>query len=185
MLTLLIAQRWQQKFYFWFFLIAIESFTLGEKSFQLPGLGSYLATAANQGNFGAIASGLAVLISVIIAIDFLVWQPLIAWVEKFKFQMMEAASTPQSTVLDLLRRSPTLRVLNSRIVPIRDSFDRSLVRAFTPAKLAATPTGSFRISKWINWVFILKGRQERLKSRLDKACGPSTSLIISAFLRRK
>jgi len=32
---------------------------------------------------------------------------------------------------------------------------------------------------------LLKGRQERLKSRLDKACGPSTSLIISAFLRRK
>ncbi|MDB9513000.1 ABC transporter permease subunit [Kamptonema animale CS-326] len=138
----------------WFFLIAIESFTLGEKSFQLPGLGSYLATAANQGNFGAITSGLAMLIGVIIAIDFLVWQPLIAWVEKFKFQMMEASSTPQSKLLDFLRRSPTLRLLNSRISPIRDSFDRSLVRAFAPAKLAATPTGNFRISKWINWVFI-------------------------------
>jgi len=38
---------------------------------------------------------------------------------------------------------------------------------------------------WPIVVPLLKGRQERLKSRLDKACGPSTSLIISAFLRRK
>ncbi|OCQ95536.1 ABC transporter permease [Oscillatoriales cyanobacterium USR001] len=138
----------------WFFLIAIESFTLGEKSFQLPGLGSYLAKAANQGNFGAIACGLAVLIGVIIAIDFLAWQPLIAWVEKFKFQMMEASSTPQSNLLDFLRRSPTLRLLNSKILPIRDSFDRSLVSILSPAKLTATPTENFGIAKWINWIFI-------------------------------
>jgi NitT/TauT family transport system permease protein len=138
----------------WFFLIAIESFTLGDKSFQLPGLGSYLAAAANQGNFGAITCGLAVLIGVIIAIDFLVWQPLIAWVEKFKFQMMEADSAPQSKLLDFLRRSPTLRLLNSRILPIRDSFDRSLVRVLSPAKLAPIPKGSFRLAKWINWLFI-------------------------------
>lgn len=64
----------------WFFLIAIESFTLGDKNFNLPGLGSYLGKAANQGNFRAIGWGLAVLINVIIAIDFFIWQPLIAWV---------------------------------------------------------------------------------------------------------
>ncbi len=138
----------------WFFLIAIESFTLGDKSFQLPGLGSYLATAADQGNFGAITCGLAVLIAVIIAIDFLVWQPLIAWVEKFKFQMMEATSTPQSKLLDFVRRSPTLRLLNAKIFPIRDSFDRSLVSFFSPTKLTAIPQGNFRLAKWINWVFI-------------------------------
>ncbi|MEG4497724.1 ABC transporter permease subunit [Microcoleus sp. F10-C6] len=138
----------------WFFLIAIESFTLGDKSFNLPGLGSYLAKAANQGNFGAIGWGLAVLISVIIALDFLIWQPLIAWVEKFKYQSVEATNVPQSKVLDFLRRSATLRVLKSRISPIRGSLDRGLARAFAPANLPTNPRQKSRIGNWINWIFV-------------------------------
>jgi NitT/TauT family transport system permease protein len=74
----------------WFFLIAIESFTLGDKDFRLPGLGSFLATAAGQGNTKAILGGLLVLIGVIILIDFLIWQPLIAWSDKFKFEMSQS-----------------------------------------------------------------------------------------------
>ncbi|MDX2271168.1 MAG: ABC transporter permease subunit [Cyanobacteriota bacterium] len=99
----------------WFFLMAIESFTLGQQSFQLPGLGSFLAVAANQGNMLAILVGVGVLITVIIAIDFLVWQPLIAWAERFKFESVEAERIPQSPVLDFLRRSPTLRLLSERL----------------------------------------------------------------------
>lgn len=54
----------------WFFLIASEQFTLGSRSFQLPGLGSYLSTAANQGNTGAILYGLVALILLIVLLDF-------------------------------------------------------------------------------------------------------------------
>lgn len=138
----------------WFFLIAIESFTLGDKNFNLPGLGSYLGKAANQGNFGAIGWGLAVLIGVIIAIDFFIWQPLIAWVEKFKYQAVEATNVPQSKVLDFLRRSATLRVLKSRISPVGDSFDRALARGFAPANLPKNPRQQSRIGNWINWLFL-------------------------------
>jgi NitT/TauT family transport system permease protein len=138
----------------WFFLIAIESFTLGDKNFNLPGLGSYLGKAANEGNFGAIGWGLAVLIGVIIAIDFFIWQPLIAWVEKFKYQSVEATEVPQSSVLDFLRRSATLRVLKSRISPIGDSLDRGLARAFAPANLATNSRKKSRIGNWINWIFV-------------------------------
>jgi NitT/TauT family transport system permease protein len=138
----------------WFFLIAIESFTLGDQNFNLPGLGSYLGKAANEGNFGAIGWGLAVLIGVIIALDFLIWQPLIAWVEKFKYQSVEATNVPQSNVLDFLRRSATLRVLKSRISPIRGSFDRGLARAFAPANLPTNSRKKSRIGKWINWIFV-------------------------------
>ncbi|MEG4589070.1 ABC transporter permease subunit [Microcoleus sp. MOSTC5] len=138
----------------WFFLIAIESFTLGDKNFNLPGLGSYLGKAANEGNFGAIGWGLAVLIAVIIAVDFLIWQPLIAWAEKFKYQAVEATNVPQSKLLDFLRRSATLRVFKSRISPIRDSFDRGLARAFAPANLPTNPRQKSRIGNWINWIFV-------------------------------
>jgi len=138
----------------WFFLIAISSFTLGDKNFNLAGLGSYFGKAANEGNFGAIGWGLAVLIGVIIAIDFFIWQPLIAWVEKFKYQSVEATDVPQSSVLDFLRRSATLRVLNSRISPLGDSFDIGLARAFAPANLATNSRKKSRIGNWINWIFV-------------------------------
>ena len=138
----------------WFFLIAIESFTLGDKNFNLPGLGSYLGKAANEGNFGAIGWGLAVLIGVIIAIDFFIWQPLIAWVEKFKYQAVEATNVPQSKVLDFLRRSATLRVLKSRTSPVGDSFDRYVARGFAPANLPNKSRQQTRIGTWINWLFV-------------------------------
>ena len=138
----------------WFFLIAIEFFTLGDKNFNLPGLGSYLGKGANEGNFGAIGWGLAVLIGVIVAIDFFIWQPLIAWVEKFKYQSVEASDVPQSSGLDFLRRSATLRVLKSRISPLGDSFDIGLARAFAPANLATNSRKKSGIGNWINWIFV-------------------------------
>lgn len=138
----------------WFFLIAIESFTLGKRSFRLPGLGAFLGKAADQGDFGAIGWGLAVLIGVIILIDFFVWRPLIAWAEKFKFETVEAASSPQSSVLDFLRRSPTLRLFSERILtPIASGFDRRIARAQPRFVQRATP-GRYPLTRWINWLFL-------------------------------
>ncbi|WNC45591.1 ABC transporter permease subunit [Thermosynechococcus sp. GLH187] len=111
----------------WFFLMAIESFTIGEKTFTLPGLGSYLAEAANQQDYAALAYGLAVLIGIIIVIDILVWRPLIAWGEKFKMEMVEAENVPKSFVLDFLRRSPTLRAFHQNIfAPVWERLDEQL-----------------------------------------------------------
>jgi len=92
----------------WFFLMACEMFVLGNRDLRLPGLGSYLQTAANAGNTGAIVWGLAVMIAVIVLMDQIVWRPLIAWGEKFKFEQVEATQTPRSPILDLLRRSRVL-----------------------------------------------------------------------------
>lgn len=139
----------------WFFLMAIESFTLGDKNFRLPGLGSYLAAAASQGDFGAIAWGLLVLIGVIVLIDFFIWRPLIAWAEKFKFETVEAQNTPQSVVLDFLRRSPTLRVLNSRVwKPIGQAFNKGIVQTSPSPNWAIAPRRRSPVVKWLNWLFL-------------------------------
>ncbi len=92
----------------WFFLMACEMFTLGTRDLRLPGLGSYLQTAANQGDTHSIAWGLAVMVAIIVVIDQVVWRPAIAWAEKFKFEQVEAAEPTHSPVLDLLRRSKLL-----------------------------------------------------------------------------
>ena len=135
----------------WFFLIAIESFALGDRHFRLPGLGSFLAEAADTGDIVAIAWGLAVMIGIIIAIDFLVWRPLIAWVEKFKYQMVEAENVTQSIVLDFLRRSPTLETLAEKI------WQPLLQRLEQPLTLPAFPSSSIQIAaiaQWFNWLFL-------------------------------
>ena len=92
----------------WFFLMACEMFTLGNRDLRLPGLGSYLQTAANEGNTRAIFWGLGVMVAIIVLIDQLIWRPVIAWAEKFKFEQVESADAPHSPVLDFLRSSKIL-----------------------------------------------------------------------------
>src|SRR5580698_6752865 len=99
----------------WFFLMACEMFVLGKRDFRLPGLGSYLQSAASNGDTRAILWGLAAMILVIVLIDQLLWRPAIAWSDRFKFEQVESASAPTSAVLNLLRRSPLLRRLQQSI----------------------------------------------------------------------
>ncbi len=92
----------------WFFLMACEMFVLGKRDFRLPGLGSYLQSAASAGDTAAIIWGIAAMIGVVVLIDQLVWRPAIAWSDKFKLEQVESSSTPSSPVLNLLRKSPLL-----------------------------------------------------------------------------
>ncbi len=99
----------------WFFLMAAEQFNPGNSSFQLPGLGSYLQTAANKGDTPALLFGLATLIVLIILLDFFFWRPLVAWSDKFKIELSSEAEAPTSPVLDLLRRSTLIATINRRV----------------------------------------------------------------------
>lgn len=68
----------------WFALMACEMFVLGSRDFRLPGLGSYLQTAASAGDTRSILLGVFTMIAVIVLLDQFVWRPVIAWAEKFK-----------------------------------------------------------------------------------------------------
>src|SRR6202790_1206942 len=92
----------------WFFLMACEMFVLGNRDLRLPGLGSYLQTAANAGDTRAIVWGVLTMVAVIVLIDQAIWRPLIAWSEKFKFEQVEASQTPRSPMLYMLRHSRVL-----------------------------------------------------------------------------
>jgi NitT/TauT family transport system permease protein len=99
----------------WFALIACEMFTMGDRNFQLPGLGSYLQTATADGDVKALVSGFAVVILIVVATDQLVWRPLIAWSDKFKFEQVESADRVTSPILELLRRSSLFSTLPGRV----------------------------------------------------------------------
>ncbi len=85
----------------WFFLMACEMFVLGSRDFRLPGLGSYLQTAASNDDTHAILMGLAVMIAIIVAIDQFIWRPAIAWSDKFKFEQVESTARSRSPLLHL------------------------------------------------------------------------------------
>jgi NitT/TauT family transport system permease protein len=106
----------------WFFLMACEMFVLGNRDLRLPGLGSYLQSASNAGDMPAILWGLLVMILVIVLMDQLIWRPVIAWSEKFKFEQVEAAQSSRSPILDLLRRSRLVhRAVRVSVAPAREA----------------------------------------------------------------
>jgi NitT/TauT family transport system permease protein len=100
----------------WFTLMLCEMFVLNQRDFRLPGLGSYLQTAASNGDTHAMVWGLAALIGVIVLLDQLLWRPIILWSDKFKFEQVETVSPPRSPLLALLRNSTMLRTARIWIV---------------------------------------------------------------------
>jgi NitT/TauT family transport system permease protein len=136
----------------WFFLMACEMFVLGDRDLRLPGLGSYLQTAANSSDTRSVIWGLGVMIAIIVLIDQVVWRPVIAWAEKFKVEQVEAAEPARSPILDLLRRSRLLP-LASRVTvrPAREALNLYFARAAAAPRQRA---GKKRFTPWV-WRFLL------------------------------
>jgi NitT/TauT family transport system permease protein len=109
----------------WFFLMASESFTLANRAYALPGIGSYLAQAAGDGNLHAVFAGLAALVAVVVLLDQLLWVPLIAWSRRFKIELADADDGRRSWVLRSLSRSRALAWTITRVVqPAAERLDR-------------------------------------------------------------
>jgi NitT/TauT family transport system permease protein len=79
--------------------------------------------------------------------DQLVWRPLIAWSEKFKFEQVESAQTPRSPILDLLRRSRVLsHASRVAVAPAREA----LTLYFARKNIASNPKPRrLAARKWI------------------------------------
>jgi NitT/TauT family transport system permease protein len=134
----------------WFFLMAAEIFTVGERDFRLPGLGAYLHEAANQSNIPAIAWGLFTLILTVVLLDQLVWRPLIAWSERFKVEMVESEHPPTSWFYNLIGSSRIVAWYNQRIAtPWMEALDQRLIRRFP-----ITPTSQLSSSDR-NWGWLV------------------------------
>jgi len=98
----------------WFALMVCEMFVLGPRDFRLPGLGSYLQTAASAGDTPSILWGIATMVTVIVLLDQFIWRPVIAWAEKFKVEQVESTDAPRSWVLNLLQHSTALAKLRQK-----------------------------------------------------------------------
>lgn len=130
----------------WFFLMACEMFVLGKRDFRLPGLGSYLQTAASAGDTPAILWGLTAMVTVIVLLDQFVWRPVIAWAEKFKVEQVESSQSSGSWMLDLLRGSRFVgQIRRSTFSPIREHLLSHFARRH---RLEPTATQPRLIKTW-------------------------------------
>lgn len=126
----------------WFFLMASEMFTVGQKDFRLPGLGAYLQEAASKGDMKAIAWGVGTLLAVIICLDTFVWRPLLAWSERFKLQMQESEEPATSWFLDSMRASRLIGWFFEKCVePVLEALDGLMIRLESVEKGASTGGG--------------------------------------------
>lgn len=134
----------------WFYLIACEMFVLGKQDFRLPGLGSYLQTAANVADTRAILWGLVVMIGIIVAMDQLFWRPVIAWAEKFKFEQVGGAPVPRSAVLGLLRSSRVLPLIGRLFIgPARERLSLQFAREWAHRREDPRTASATR---WVSYV---------------------------------
>ena len=129
----------------WFALIFCETFTMGDRNFQLPGLGSYIQTATYSGDVRALLSGIAAVILIVVATDQLIWRPLIAWSDKFKFEQVESADRVTSPILDAAAPvEPLQHASRPHLCPDRRAHLPALSRNAESAALSSRSTRTQR-----------------------------------------
>ncbi len=105
----------------WFFLMASEAFTLGkDKDFRLPGLGAYMSTATERGDTLAQLYAILAMLLIVVALDQVLWKPVVAWSQRFLIDDTVAVEPPRSWLLRILRRSELavrVRLLLARLRP--------------------------------------------------------------------
>jgi len=97
----------------WFFVVAAEAITVGNTTIQLPGIGSYIALAIERRDLSAIGWAVLTMLCVILLYDQLLFRPLIAWCERFRFEQTAGQAPPSSWVLIVLRRARLIQALAS------------------------------------------------------------------------
>jgi NitT/TauT family transport system permease protein len=103
----------------WFFVVASEAITVGNTTIMLPGIGSYVALGIQKQNLHAIGYAILTMLLVIIAYDQLLFRPVVAWADKFRFEQTALTTAPTSWMLDLFRRTRALRVLTYPFVALK------------------------------------------------------------------
>ncbi|NWB06636.1 ABC transporter permease subunit [Pseudomonas sp. D5002] len=137
----------------WFFVVASEAITVGDKTITLPGVGSYLALAIAQKDLHAVGYVILAMIVVILMYDQFLFRPLVAWADKFRMETTASqGAAPQSWLLNLIQRT---RIVQRILRPVTRAISRIGNKRFSLAggALKALPEETPKASKVIDWVW--------------------------------
>ena len=120
----------------WFFVVAAEAISVGDRRLNLPGVGSYLARAITERNLAAVGWAVLTMFLVILAYDQMLFRPLVAWADKFRFDLSPGQDAPESWMLRLLQRT---RLLRTAFGPVARLLDRTTRARFARPAEAQRP----------------------------------------------
>ncbi len=133
----------------WFFVVASEYFTVGATKVSLPGIGSWLAIAIERRDFVSVSWAVGAVAVVIVLYDQLVFRPIVAWADKFRFEQTASENQPESWFFDLLRRTRVFKRLGRPFRGLLAALPRSRPRA-RPASRAPDPA----LLRWMDRAWI-------------------------------
>jgi NitT/TauT family transport system permease protein len=133
----------------WFFVVASEAISVGNTTITLPGVGSYIALAIERRDLAAVCYAIVTMLIVILIYDQVLFRPLIAWADRFRFEQEPGVVPPESWVLDVMRRS---RLVDRLTEPVASSWRRLLVAGWwkeaAPAKREVQPQHGWVTFQW-------------------------------------
>jgi len=100
----------------WFFLAASEAINVLGNDIRLPGIGSFMSVAVENGDMRAMCYAIITMIVMILLVDQLFWKPLVVWAQKFKMELTAASEVPSSWAYDLLSRSTVIQMVAEEIL---------------------------------------------------------------------
>jgi NitT/TauT family transport system permease protein len=135
----------------WFFLTVSEAFTLGDRDFRLPGIGSYMNEAIIQDNRPAMAAAVVAMIIMIVVVDQCIWRPIVVWSERFKMEDTSDADKAQSWLINLLQHSRLWHWIGHQIHKRKRPLSE-LTQVSGPATARRDYTA---ITRPLSWVFVV------------------------------
>jgi NitT/TauT family transport system permease protein len=137
----------------WFFVVAAEAISVGDTTVTLPGIGSYIALAIAQRDLAAVAWAIAAMLIVILVYDQLIFRPLVAWADRFRFEQEAGVAPATSWMLTTLRRS---RLVATVARAVAAAWRRSYRPAAATSRAAPDPAAArWRDRAWVTLVAIL------------------------------
>ncbi len=140
----------------WFFVVASEAITVAGQTIMLPGIGSYIATAIQQRDLGAIGWAVFVMLIVILLYDQLLFRPLLAWSRKFVGAPNPDEDNVRPWFLIVLQRAQVFDLVQAGVLTVNRAADwiiSALVRA-APVR-AVEPHPSARFERVFDAVLLL------------------------------
>ncbi len=133
----------------WFFVVASEAISVGHTTVTLPGIGSYIALAIDRQDLRAVGWAIGAMLIVILIYDQLLFRPLVAWADRFRFEQEAGVLPPRSWVFNVLRRS---RLVDRATRPCGLLWRRSLRANWLTPRPMVKPLPRYRAG-WISFVW--------------------------------
>jgi len=123
----------------WFFVVASEAISVGDIHYTLPGIGSYVARAIQDRDLAAVGWAIIAMTFTIVVYDQLLFRPMVAWADKFRYEQTAAQVVPRSWVIELYHRTKLMKLVGEPIGMAMQAAARSRL---------ALPLAMNRLGRW-------------------------------------